>query len=445
MGTATLAGALLSVVAMTTYGVDPWGAIGLPLLLAAITVPLLVRSRLARLDGLGGVLVAGLIIKFIGATMKYISDVDWYDGVADTVGYHRNGEVIAEQFRSGRIGVTDLLPTTPGTRFIEELSGLTQSVVGSSVLANYMVFAWLAFLGLVAMLAAARIAVPNLLARRYAILLLFLPSVAFWGSGISKDAWMLLALGLFALGAAQIFDRRAIGLLPLAAGITAMAYVRPHLVLLALGSFAVALLVGRRASGGTGKSSSLVLRVVGLVAVVAGFAFGVSQATGLLPGFSPDGGVDLSITLDVTAQRSSYGGSEIDITSPNNPLEYPYAFATVMFRPFLFEASSFNTLLAAAESFLLIVLFVVWRRDVVAGLRRALREQYLMMAGLYALGFAFAWSSVGNLGIIARQRTQVIFFLILFLCVPAIVSVARRQSPPPAVEGPPSSVAHPTS
>jgi hypothetical protein len=40
----------------------------------------------------------------------------------------------------------------------------------------------------------------------------------------------------------------------------------------------------------------------------------------------------------------------------------------------------------------------------------------LRFAVLYTLAFAFAWSSVGNLGIMARQRMQVLPFLLILLC-----------------------------
>jgi len=66
---------------------------------------------------------------------------------------------------------------------------------------------------------------------------------------------------------------------------------------------------------------------------------------------------------------------------------------------------------------------------VVAGVKAALREPYPMMAGLYALAFAFAWASLGNLGIIARQRVQVLPLLVLFVC---ISSATRANRPLPS-------------
>jgi hypothetical protein len=69
-----------------------------------------------------------------------------------------------------------------------------------------------------------------------------------------------------------------------------------------------------------------------------------------------------------------------------------------------------------------------WRR-----LRNAVRSaaeiSYLRFAFVYVLGFGFAWSSVGNLGIIARQRVQVLPLLLVVFFVRSRVA-ERAQSVP---------------
>jgi hypothetical protein len=105
------------------------------------------------------------------------------------------------------------------------------------------------------------------------------------------------------------------------------------------------------------------------------------------------------------------------VTTPNSPLQYPQAFVTVMFRPFIFEVTSATAAVAAIESTGLIVLAVASRRRIAAAFKDARQTPYVLMAGIYVLTFAFAWSALGNLGIIARQRVQVLPFLVLFLAV----------------------------
>ncbi|MGF1664944.1 MAG: hypothetical protein ACFCVC_01575, partial [Acidimicrobiia bacterium] len=56
---------------------------------------------------------------------------------------------------------------------------------------------------------------------------------------------------------------------------------------------------------------------------------------------------------------------------------------------------------------------------------------YLMFCAVYTLGFVIAWSWILNLGILARQRSLVIpFILVIF----AYGWYDRRASPPEAEE-----------
>src|SRR5207302_1290095 len=68
--------------------------------------------------------------------------------------------------------------------------------------------------------------------RRYALLVFFFPTLLFWPSSIGKEAFMILALGAAALGAAQLFVGRFRGLVWLALGLWGAAVVRPHMALI---------------------------------------------------------------------------------------------------------------------------------------------------------------------------------------------------------------------
>lgn len=399
--------------------VSAWG-LGLALILFVVTAPFLLRSRLAKENGLGPILCLALGVKFVATVARVWVLQDFYGGSGDANRYLNLGGRLAERFRVGELGLFDLVPTSRGTPFVDELSGMVQALIGGDRLANFVFFAWLGFFGLVAMVAAAKRAVPGLLTRRYAFLLLFLPTTVFWSSSLGKDTLMVFFLGVFSLGAARVYTGSPVGFAQVALGIAGISYVRPHLALLALAAFGVALIAGRRPNSGGKAQTSPVLRIAGIVVIAIGFSFVVSQGAGVIPGFS-ESGVDVQAALDQTERQSTTGGSEIDVASPNNVLEYPQAFFTVMFRPLPFEVRNFTQALASAESVVILALMWRWRSNVAAGIRRATREPYLMMTGLYTLAFGFAWSSVGNLGIIARQRVQVMAFLVLFLCVAATV------------------------
>jgi hypothetical protein len=111
----------------------------------------------------------------------------------------------------------------------------------------------------------------------------------------------------------------------------------------------------------------------------------------------------------------------------NSPIDLPLATATVLFRPLPFEASNNQMLLTSAEGVFLAALCVVsWRR--LATIPRRVRSTpYVAFSLVFVLLFVWAFSSFGNFGILARQRTQMLPFLFVLLALPA---TQVRRSPP---------------
>jgi hypothetical protein len=87
-------------------------------------------------------------------------------------------------------------------------------------------------------------------------------------------------------------------------------------------------------------------------------------------------------------------------------------------------------MMTAAEGSLMILLFIL----AVPRLRRLpsllRRHSYLVMSLAFIVGFVYAFSAVANFGILARQRTQMLPFLLVFLALPAvpIVSPWRKRA-----------------
>lgn len=388
--------------------IDLWGAVAIPIILCFLTIPFarLVEER--RGSGLANIVTIALVAKMVGAYMRYLLAYHVYGG-NDSGRYHEAGVRIANEYLDGERSVSSLIPTSFGTRFIEELNGIVALLTGRSLLASFMVFSWLGFLGLWAFVAAIRRAVPDVDIRLYALLVFFLPSSLFWPSSLGKEAWMLFGLGLFATGAARVLTYQTRGLIYLGAGVLATAMVRPHVTVIALSCFTLALFLIR---GRQGRALSPVLTLVTVASIAGAAAF----ASGPLEQILPRSDEGFSAVLEATSERSSQGGSEIEVSTPNSPLEYPVAFLTVMFRPLPFEVRTFTQFLSSLESAALLTLVILWRRRIFGAVGRIVGDPYLRFAVLYTLAFAFAWSSVGNLGIMARQRVQVLPFLLILLC-----------------------------
>jgi hypothetical protein len=418
----------LGVVAVVVLGVllgyreiDLWGAFAVPGILTALTLPLLGRISWLRSEGLVKIASFALVAKFVGSYLRYLFAFHVYGG-NDSLGYHIAGTRIAGQYLAGERSLGSLWPTGTGTVFIQELNGIVALISGRSLIASFMVFSWLSFIGLLCFIAAARRAVPGLRLRGYALAVLFLPSMVFWPSSLGKDAWMVFGMGIAALGIARVLTGAASGAVLLALGGYATAVVRPHVTLLIFAGLAAALIGRQRVAPRRGSGAASV--AIATLSVLAVLGFTLTTASQLLPRF--DEGV--GALLEETERRSSQGGSEIDITSPNSPLEYPFALISVLFRPFLFEVNSVPQAISAVEGTALLAFVVVRRRALFAALKTAAGVPYLRFAGIYVLGFGFAWSSVGNLGIIARQRVQVLPLLLLLFFL--MERASHRQDSP---------------
>jgi hypothetical protein len=388
--------------------IDVAGAFLVPTVLCLITVPFIRMIETHHGTGLTNIVTAALVAKMVGAYVRYLVMNHVYDG-NDSGPYHEVGSAAAQAFLEGERSLWSLFPHNYGTRFIEQLNGVVALLSGRSMLASYMVFSWFGFFGLWAFVAAFRHSLPQFNVRRYAILTFFLPSALFWPSSLGKEAWMLLGIGLFTLGTSQLLTNQLRGIPLVIFGTVATAVVRPHFTALLLAALLLALIFGR----GGRSTPSPIATLITVMFIIVGGVFAYRQIAGILP----DSQNGLKAILEASRRRTSTGGSEIAVTIPDSPLEIPRAFFTVLFRPMPFEVQSVTQLFSALETTVVLGAFLVYRRQVLFAVRLSLKLAYLQFVAAYTIAFVFAWSSIGNLGIIARQRSLVLPFLLVFLCV----------------------------
>lgn len=395
---------------------DTWGAVVLAPVLVAVTLPLLAREAAGDGDRtLFWILALALVLKLLASVARDFVALDLYGGAADSLHYHEWGLELGPQFRQGDFA-TGLDPLT-STNFIRFFTGIVYAIIGPTRLGGFLFFSWLGFLGLFFFYRAFRIAVPNARARGYAKLLFFLPSLLFWPSGIGKEAWMMLALGIAAFGAARILSgATAGGLVPFGLGLWLAALVRPHIAGLIAVSAAAGYLLKRpeRELGAVGP----VVKALGLasLAVVAGLL--VVNADEFLrdSGFNTEAG--FTSVLEQTAERTNQGGSRFAPSILESPARAPKAVIAVLFRPFLTEAGNAQTALAALEAMFLLILTVVRVRWLLHAARSVRRHAYLGFALVYTGLMILAFSSIANFGILARQRVQLLPLYLVLLVIP---------------------------
>jgi hypothetical protein len=403
--------------AMNRTSYDIWGALWVAPLLCGLTVP--IANRMARQESdprVGRVVLAAFWVKMLGAVVRYVM-VNGFYGSGDAIRYSNAGKVLAPAFRHG--DYTNLGQIT-GTRFPELLTGQIFALIGPSNLGGYMVYAWLAFVGVILMVRAFRIAVPDGDHRRFRLLVLFYPSLLFWPASIGKDAWMVFSIGVAVYGLARLLTgRTASGLVILGLGLWWATIVRPHIALLLVVASAAAVIVRSVAPAPTVGGSRLhrlrtVAAAMGLVVAVVVLT---AQAQHFLK-LNDINSESASGVLSGVALRTGEGGSQFTTVSPNNPIGYGVAIVTVLVRPFPFEARSAQVLASSAEGMLLLVVIVASFRRLARLPSAALRSPFVLAALVYLMAFTYAFSSINNFGILARQRVQALPFVFVLLCLP---------------------------
>ena len=353
----------------------------------------------------------GLMAKIVGTLARHYMVAVLYGG-GDSFRYFRVGTEIADQFRIGRIPEFAEPGAAFGTRVLEFFTGGLLTVFGTDMLGGFLIFSMFAFAGQLMFYAAfRRWAEPRQL-KPYAFFVLFLPTYAFWPSSIGKDAIVIFAVGGAAYFISRILETYEVRwLLGLAVFLTMLGLIRIHVAgLVVLGLIAAGVLARMR------PEATAVARLRRLLVLGAFVAAGGLVLT-LFPdvfGVEITGANSLDAFTSDVVRRTSEAGTVASGGAVSSPLDIPDAVALVLFRPFALEASELQHFFAAAETTLLLAL-TIWKLPAILGNWRAWRANaYIVFCTMYVLAYSVAFSVVRNLGIVARQRGQVLAF---FLCV----------------------------
>lgn len=410
---------------------DFWAALVFAPILFAITIPLLKRGLRKDPDPrIGQLVVIAFVAKMLGSLGRYALTYGLYER-ADSTAYHESGTALAAAFWDGswaRIAETEL-PRLTGTPFIKLITGILYIGTGPTLLGGFLVFAWLSFLGLFFFYKAIVVGFPEANHRRYAYLVFFLPSMLYWPSSIGKEAWISFGLGLASYGIALITRHQTLGYPVATLGLLATAGPRPHITVLCVVALMMAYVLRRRSW--SDSTMGPVGKVVGIVVLLGVGVVVVAKAASF---FEVDNVSSDSVTgvIDYADQQSGQGGSEFEPARVKSPTEFPNAVLAVLFRPWPWEANSAQALIAAAEGTVLLVLGASSIRQLMKLPRYMFQVPYVAYALTYTIMFVIAFSSIGNFGILTRQRTQVLPLVIVLLVLPAESN--RMAEPAPTLE-----------
>ncbi|NYT69269.1 hypothetical protein [Pusillimonas noertemannii] len=286
------------------------------------------------------------------------------------------------------------------------VTGLNLSFLGACLLFN--IFGAIGLVAFDASLQAATADKSRML-RRFATLIVLLPSISFWSSALGKDslAFMAAALALFA----SLDMGRRVVLLALA--IFVMALVRPHIAGIMVIALAGSLVLQRRLPLG----QRLFLGTAALAATAAMVPFALTYA-GLGDASGAD---DIMNYVEHRQSLNTEGGSSVDIASMSLPLQ----LFSYLFRPLPFEAGSIFALAASMDNVVLIFLAIaacgqMFRRRKLAG-NRAFMWFYCLLTWLILA------ITTANLGIAVRQKWM--FAPILIYLFISLMGRSRARQP----------------
>jgi hypothetical protein len=243
-------------------------------------------------------------------------------------------------------------------------------------------------------------------------LVVLLPGYLIWPSQLLREACVLLLLAVSANCVARLSEKGRIGALACLGGTIALLYsFRGQLALLFTGAIVVALVVGCR-----GQFSAFGAPL-GIVAMVAALVLGGGLGySGYRLALEADLQEANAFRLETSTTANSGFDPSTDISTPEKASAYlPLAFVKFMFGPFPWEVDDTRQVPALLDvSVLWMLVPSMWR-----GLKGALiggwRSLVLLLPALaIALPSALA---VGNYGMVLRERTQVLTFLVPFIAV----------------------------
>ncbi len=265
--------------------------------------------------------------------------------------------------------------------------------------------------------------------RNFAIALLFVPSVLFWGSSLLKDSWCLVAsMFLFCsvyelLVAKRHFVRNILAVIVI--GYISIS-IRPYSFFTTMGACLVWVGFEYVYKMHSQFFRTLVFPIIALVIWLVGVGLFSKLGTMVNERYqSLDAIIETAVIIQDDLKKEYYGGNSFDIGAFEPTVgglisKAPQAIVAGMFRPFLWDSRNVLMLISALETFVLFVLlcYVMFR----LGLRRMckviFRNPFLIAAFVFMVTYAFfVGLTTANFGALVRYRIPVIVFFALILAV----------------------------
>lgn len=261
--------------------------------------------------------------------------------------------------------------------------------------------------------------------REIALATLFLPSAAFWSSGLLKDPLCFGSVGFLLYGVLSLFVKRR-KIFWSIVWIVVSSLILFHVKVYILLALAPAIILWLFAEVNKVVENKILRRIMALMT----FAAGIGTAFFLINYVSSDESAQ-QYRLDTFIETSQYNreiyrefseretGAYFTIQTKNPALVVLYGMVATLFRPFPWEISSIIVLFSALEAlfFSFITFKLMYMRGFFNFFRKAIASPIFLMCLVFSLIFAAAVGmSATNFGSISRYKIPCLpFYLTMIL------------------------------
>jgi hypothetical protein len=403
----------------------------------------------------------GFWIKIIGCIAFFIYNV--YLSRGDSIGlyqcegnnlYHlilKNTSNLKYVFQSGKNFNLTLVKNPGNTGYfgsdanfmVIRLDALFSFITFGRYSAISLLFAAIAFSGIWKLFLFFYEQFPNL-HKKFAIAILFFPTVVFWSSGVMKDTLCIAAIGWITYSVYEIFFRKK-NIIKNSIILFIFSYlliVIKVYILLAYVPFFMLFIVLKNLQGVRKKFLKYMLAPTLIGLSIFAFTQVLSSYDQELGAYAV-GEITTNISHLNTAMAQKDGeedadsnfklGAEFDGSYTGLIKIAPLAIATTFFRPFIWESHKLSQLMAALESLVLMffTLFIIFKSGLRSLIKLILTDPLIMYCFLFSVVFAlFIGASTLNFGTLVRYKIPCLPFyaISLFLIYEKVKEKSYKKS-----------------
>ena len=393
----------------------------------------------------------GLFFKLLGVS-AFMSIYLFYYGGGDTINYFKGaraaGNLLLEDFEKGFAVLfntssnynhwTSFNNNTgypahymwrdSSTFSVSRYSALFYLIGAKSFIINSLIVGCFSYIGLWKFYRLLNILYPGY-EKGLAYIVLFLPSIAFWGSGIMKDSYTVSSACWLTYNFYMVLILRKkvlVNAIFLLLNLFIIINMKPYVILSLLPGIILWLNSAYLKKIKNIFLKILILPLISVVILLTGFY--VFQNLSTLMGVygEVDSAIEQAQVIRSDLLRvDQYGSNNYDVGKFDGSLislvsVAPNAIFTALFRPFLWEIGSPTMVFSAIENFILIVFtfFTLIRVSPFTVLSTLIKEPFLFYCLIFSLLFAFGVGIAGtNFGAMVRYKTPLMpfFFSMIYL------------------------------